>query len=200
MFQYNTVTNHPICYMHVVKFHRRIFLTLFIWCNYWFVLTRGTSVHIVSLPSYPLHAVPSYLLLTSCLLQWFQCHPHCLGCSWAAVSVSVSCTHIFCKCWEIPTTSGGCPRVCVFIPKGLLNVCIPFGICFCWMQMFNIGSFKQSNQFCIISSAVLPVNEFSDWREFGTYYPETLSICKSRYVTGELQIFSTSEFVSENGC
>lgn len=149
---------------------------------------------------------------TPCMLFPLTCcspHVYCngfnailtvLGCSWAAVSVSVSCTHIFCKCWEVPTTSGGCPRVCVFIPKGLLNVCIPFGICFCWMQMFNIGSFKQSNQFCIISSAVLPVNEFSDWREFGTYYPETLSICKSRYVTGELQIFSTSEFVSENGC
>lgn len=72
MFQYNTVTSHSMCYLYIVQYHRRIFLTLFIWCNYWFVLTYSTSVHILSLPSCPLHAVPSYLLLTSCLLQWFQ--------------------------------------------------------------------------------------------------------------------------------
>lgn len=129
-----------MCYLHVVKYHRRVFLTLFIWCSYWFVLTYSTSVHVLSLPSYPLHAVPSYLLLTSCLLQWFQCHPHCLGCSWAAVSVSVSWMWIFCKCWERPATLGGCPRLCVFIPKGLLNVCIPFGICFYWMQMLGLSN------------------------------------------------------------
>lgn len=87
------------------------------------------------------------------------------------------------------------PESVFSFPKDLGFLCIYFRSCFCGMQIFNSGSLKQFSP-PLWASAVPQVNEFSIPGEFGTFYLETLSVCKYCSALWELQIFPISEVMS----